>query len=89
VKDGNIKASIWRRQGEHGDYFTASLAKTYRDRDGNLKDTNNYGKDDLLRVAEVARRANVRMIALNREEFMKSRQEKSQGRSQNREGQSR
>lgn len=78
VRDGNIKGTIWRREGPKNDFFTTELAKTYRDKNGDLKDTHSFGKDDLLRVAEVARRAHNRVSALTREEFRKNRQNRQQ-----------
>ncbi|WP_262694680.1 hypothetical protein [Kordiimonas aquimaris] len=80
VRDGNIKGTIWRREGPKNDFFATDLAKTYRDKNGDLKDTHSFGKDDLLRVAEVARRAHNRVSALTREEFRKNRQSKPQNR---------
>lgn len=73
VRDVNIKATIWRREGQKQDFFTTELAKTFRDKDGTLKDTHNFNKDDLLRVAEIARRAHNRVSELSRLEFMKRR----------------
>lgn len=81
VRDVNIKATIWRREGQKQDFFTTDLAKTYRDKDGVLKDTHNFNKDDLLRVAEIARRAHNRVSELSRLEFMK-RRDNGQSRSQ-------
>lgn len=73
VRDGNIKGTIWRREGQNYDFFTTDLAKTYKDKDGNLKDTHSFNKDDLLRVAEVARRSHNRVAALSRKEFIQKR----------------
>lgn len=70
VRDGNIKGTIWRREGKNYDFFATDFAKTYKDKSGNLRDTHSFNKDDLLRVAEVARRAHSRVTALSREEFL-------------------
>lgn len=74
VRDGSIKASIWRREGQKNDFFTTELAKTFRMKDGTLKDTHSFNKDELLRVAEVARRAHNRVSELTRAEFKRHRQ---------------
>lgn len=70
VRDGNIKGTIWKREGKNYDFFTTDFAKTYKDKSENLKDTHSFNKDDLLRVAEVARRAHSRVTASSREEFV-------------------
>lgn len=57
IRDGNLKATIWENQGEKGTYFTTTLAKTYRDHNGDLRDTNAFTGNDLLRVSELAREA--------------------------------
>ena len=57
IRDGNLKATIWENQGEKGTYFTTTLAKTYRDQNGELRDTNVFTGNDLLRVSELAREA--------------------------------
>lgn len=67
IRDGNLKATIWENQGEKGPYHSVSLAKTYQDKDGNLRDTNSFGTNDLLRVAELARSAYHRTNEIRRE----------------------
>ncbi|MEM0928053.1 MAG: hypothetical protein AAGI89_02055 [Pseudomonadota bacterium] len=67
MRDGNLKATIWENQGEKGPYHSVSLAKTYQDKDGHLRDTNSFGTGDLLRVAELARSAYHRTNEIRRE----------------------
>lgn len=57
IRDTNIKATIWENQGEKGTYFTTTLAKTYRDQNGELRDTNVFTNNDLLKVSELAKEA--------------------------------
>jgi len=57
LRDGAIKASIWENQGEKGSYLTTKFAKTYEDRDGQVKDTAAFSQSDLLKVSELARQA--------------------------------
>ena len=57
VRDGPYKVSFWRNQGENNDYISAKPAKTYTDKDGNPRDTQNFTVKDLLplsRLCEVA-----------------------------------
>jgi len=73
LRDGALKATIWRRAGEQKDYFTTSFAKTYSDKEGNLKDGHSFGRNDLLGVAELARQAHQRTNELGREDFKNAR----------------
>ncbi|NRA30852.1 MAG: hypothetical protein HRU11_11395 [Parvularculaceae bacterium] len=57
LRDGAIKASIWENQGEKGAYLTTKFAKTYEDRDGQVKDTAAFTQSVLLKVSELARQA--------------------------------
>lgn len=57
IRDGALKATIWENQGEKGVYFSTVLARTYEDSDGRLRDTHSFNGTELLRIAELARRA--------------------------------
>lgn len=67
IRDGALKATIWENQGENGVYHTTTLARTYEDRNGDLRDTNSFSGTDLLRIAELARAAYARSNDLRRE----------------------
>ena len=67
LRDGNIKATIWENEGEKGPFFAVTIAKTYTDRDGNLRDTQSFSGTDLLRVAELSRAAYARTNELRQE----------------------
>lgn len=73
LRDGNIKASIWRNEGDSGAFRSTTFARTYEDRDGNLRDTHSFAGTDLLKVAELARGAYARSNELRRAEFMEQR----------------
>jgi len=60
IRDGSLKATIWENDGDKGAYFTTTLAKTYEDKEGKLRDTHSFSSGDLLRVAELARQAYTR-----------------------------
>lgn len=80
LRDGAIKASIWRNEGDNGPYYATNLSRTYTDQDGNRQDSNSFIGTDLLKVAELARGAYERTNEMRRAEFMEQR--KSQGRSE-------
>ncbi|MEO1405120.1 MAG: hypothetical protein AAFV54_01345 [Pseudomonadota bacterium] len=75
IRDGKLKASIWRNESEKGPFFTTRLVRTYKDEDGKLHDTNSFHAQDLLGVSELARQAHHRVSDLRREEFKERRQQ--------------
>lgn len=78
LRDGSLKASIWRNESDKGVYFSTTLAKTYKDQDGNLRDTHSFSGTELLRVSELSRHAYTRSNELYREHM----QSHDQGREQ-------
>lgn len=82
LRDGNLKASIWRNEGESGPFYATSFARTYRDEEGRLHDTNSFVAGDLLKLSELARSAYTRTNALRREDRQ---QERPQEREESRE----
>lgn len=68
LRDGALKATIWKRQGESGDFYSTELARTYQDQEGKLHDTHSFSGNDLLRVSELAKGAYHRTNELRREQ---------------------
>ena len=69
LRDGNIKATIWERQGETGPFHATTLARTYRDEQGEYRDSHSFSGTDLLRVSELAKDAYHRTNELRREQM--------------------
>ncbi|KCZ89727.1 hypothetical protein [Hyphomonas jannaschiana] len=67
LRDGPLKASIFRNEGENGPFFITVLSKTYKDERGELRDTNAFSAGDLLPVSELGRQAHHRVNELRRE----------------------
>ena len=82
IRDTNIKATIWENQGEKGTYFTTTLAKTYRDQNGELRDTNVFTNNDLLKVSELAKEARTKTRELQQERTPAKTPERSPERTQ-------
>lgn len=57
LRDGALKATIWRRQNDEGDRYTVTLARTYQDQDQQYQDTNSFSGSELLRISRLAARA--------------------------------
>lgn len=75
IRDGSLKATIWRNQGKERDFFTTDFAKTYEDKDGNPKDSRSFGAKDLLGLSELAREAHHEVKEMRRETFREQRRE--------------
>ncbi len=75
IRDRNLKATIWRNEGEKSPYHTTSFARTYEDERGELQDSHSFNSGELLRVSELARQAHHRVNELRREEFKEKRRE--------------
>jgi hypothetical protein len=54
VRDGSIKAAIWKNESENGVFFAVTFARTYKDKEGNLQDTESFSGSQLLRLARLA-----------------------------------
>lgn len=68
IRDGNIKATIWKRESDEGGaFFSTTFARSYKDAEGNYRDSNSFGSNDLLRLAELARGAYTRTQELRRD----------------------
>jgi len=78
LRDGRSKASIWQNQGKKGDYYTVTLARTYKDEDGNLRDTKSLMQGDLLTQSELLKTAYHRVNELKRENFKNKRSQEPQ-----------
>ena len=55
VRDGSLKATLWKNDSEKGAYFTTTFARTYSDDQGNPRDTQSFSQTDLLKLAELGR----------------------------------
>lgn len=57
LRDGALKATIWRNDGKKGDFCTARITRTYRTADAQYRDTDCFSRNELLKVAHLAMRA--------------------------------
>ncbi len=67
IRLGNISASIWRNETDNGAIYNATIQRSYKDGD-DWKNTESFGRDDLLTVAKVADQANSRIFELQTED---------------------
>ncbi len=78
LREGSLKAAIWRNESERGAYHSVTLARTYKDHDGNLHDTSSFRASDMLGLSELARRAHHETHDLDRAAFKEQRQGQDQ-----------
>lgn len=66
LRDGAIKAAIWRNESENGAFFAVTFARTYKNGKGDLEDTNSFSGTQLLRLARLADKAYDRAAKLTK-----------------------
>lgn len=81
LRDGALKASIWRNESENGAFFAVTFARTYRNGDGDLNDTESFSGSQLLRLARLADKAYDRTSKLIRAERAKDETEEEEAES--------
>lgn len=67
LRDGAIKAAIWKNESDNGDFFAVTFARTYKSDDGELHDTDSFSGAQLLRLARLAEKAYDRQAKLTKE----------------------
>ena len=68
LRDGNLKATIWRNESEKGAFFSVNLTRSYKDDAGNYHDSDSFSGTELLRIAHLAGKAYDRISALRQDE---------------------
>lgn len=75
LRDGPIKATIWKNFGENGTFYTVEITRTYKDEGDKYQDSDSFRGPQLLQVAHLATRAYDRvgeLRAADREELQPS-----------------
>ena len=54
LRDGSLKATIWKRFGDNGNFYTVEISRTWRDDQGEFHDSHSYTGSQLLRAARLA-----------------------------------
>ena len=57
LRDGAIKAAIWKNESENGNFFAITFSRTYKNGNGELHDTDSFSGSQLLRLAALAQKA--------------------------------
>lgn len=62
---GGVKATIWGNATENGGIrYNVEFSRTYRDRDGNYRDTGSFDGPDALQIARLSEKAYERISEL-------------------------
>lgn len=65
LRDGQIKAVIWKNQSEDGGaFYSVEFVRSYRDSQDNWHDTSSFSNGQLLKVAHLATKAYDAIAAL-------------------------
>ena len=54
LRDGRLKATIWKNTGEKGTYHRVDFSRSYQDAKGDWHDSNRFSGTELLRLAHLA-----------------------------------
>lgn len=68
IRDGALKATIWKNDGESGSFYTVQFSRTYTDSRGGLRDADSFSGPELLRIAHLAQKAYDRTRELRSED---------------------
>lgn len=68
LRDGNLKSTIWKNQGDKGAFFSVTLTRSYQDDADNWHETDSFSGTQLLRIAHLAGRAYDRVTELRQQE---------------------
>ena len=52
-----IRAKLWKNSNKNGDWFNVTIARVYKDDEGEFQDSDSFSRDDLLQVAFAAQKA--------------------------------
>ena len=68
LRDGNIKATIWKNFGENGNFYTVTLTRSFKDEADEWQESSSYSGSQLLRIARLADQAYGRVSELRQTE---------------------
>ena len=57
IRDGSLKATIWRNEGEKGSFYSVELTRTYTDHNGKYHNTTSFSGSDILLISYLASKA--------------------------------
>lgn len=64
IRDGSLKATIWKNDSEKGAFYSVDLVRGYKDKDDNWQETSSMTGAELLRAANILTNAYNRILHL-------------------------
>lgn len=61
-KSGSVDCAIWKNENERGTYYSFSLSKSYKTKDGEWKTTANFSLSDMGDIIAICQRVKDRAI---------------------------
>ena len=68
VRHRSIKAAIWKNETSNGPMYNVTVVRSYRDDNGDWKDSQSIGYDDLMNVAALMYEAHAYISSLRAKE---------------------
>lgn len=85
LRDGALKASIWENTRDGSASHSVQFRRSYRDQDGQLRDSDSFFGADLLRLAHLATQSHDRLNRLREQSREASEPKRSRTRDHDRE----
>ena len=57
LRDGNLKAAIWKNESGNGHFFSVTFERTYTDEKDGIKSAHSFSGTQLLQLARLADKA--------------------------------
>jgi hypothetical protein len=57
VRLGRVRAAVWQNATDKGTWCKVTFSRLFKDKNDKWQDSDSFGKEDLLLLAEVARQA--------------------------------
>jgi hypothetical protein len=57
LRDGSLKAAIWKNESENGPFHSVTFARTFKNGKDELHDSDSFSGSQLLRLARLAEKA--------------------------------
>jgi hypothetical protein len=57
LRDGLLQVTIWRNTGDNGNWYSITYTRSYKNDNGDWKETDSLPADDCLPMAELIREA--------------------------------
>lgn len=69
IRDGALKATIWKNTSKNGHFYSVEISRTYKDETtGKLKDSHSFSGSEPLQVARLAQLAYDKIATLRQKD---------------------